>query len=116
MRAAPPTYPTASPRWPDPIRRGSSLMTPIQRAFRGARNDWRLHLLSVFSVAVAFVCLTATLLAVVNVDQVRERWASLGRASVYLRREASPEQVAAIEKALKSSDGVVGVRKVSSED
>ncbi|HVJ19617.1 MAG TPA: permease-like cell division protein FtsX [Polyangiaceae bacterium] len=91
-------------------------MTPIQRAFRGAKNDWRLHLLSVFSVAVAFVCLTATLLAVVNVDRVRERWASLGRASVYLRREASTEQVDVIEKALKSSEGVVGVRRVSSED
>lgn len=91
-------------------------MTPIQRAFRGAKNDWRLHLLSVFSVAVAFVCLTATMLAVVNVDRVRERWASLGRASVYLRREASPEQVDVIEKALKASDGVVAVRRVSSEE
>ncbi len=30
-------------------------MTLIQRAFRGARNDWGLYLLSVFSVAVAFV-------------------------------------------------------------
>src|SRR5688572_4703337 len=91
-------------------------MTPIQRAFRGAKNDWRLHLLSVFSVAVAFVCLTATLLAVVNVDRVRERWASLGRASVYLRREASNEQIDVIEKALKSSEGVVSVRRASSED
>ena len=91
-------------------------MTPIQRAFRGARNDWRLYLLSVFSVAVAFVCLTATLLAVVNVDRVRDRWASLGRASVYLRREATPAQIDAIEKALKASADVVGVRRVSSED
>jgi cell division transport system permease protein len=91
-------------------------MTPIQRAFRGAKNDWRLNVLSVFSVAVAFVCLTATLLAVVNVDRVRERWASLGRASVYLRREATVEQIDAIEKALKASDGVVGVRRVSSEE
>lgn len=91
-------------------------MTPIQRAFRGAKHDWRLHLLSVFSVAVAFVCLTATLLAVVNVDRVRERWASLGRASVYLRREAAPPQIDEIERALKSSEGVVAVRRVSSEE
>lgn len=91
-------------------------MTAIQRAFRGAKNDWRLYLLSVFSVAVAFVCLTATLLAVVNVDQVRERWASLGRASVYLRREATPAQIEAIERALKASQDVVSVRRVSSEE
>jgi cell division transport system permease protein len=91
-------------------------MTPIQRAFRGAKNDWRLHVLSIFSVAVAFVCLTSTLLCVVNVDQVRERWASLGRASVYLQRAATDSQVAEIEKALKKSEGVMAVRRVSSED
>jgi len=45
--------------------------SPFKRAFRGAKNDWRLHALSVFSVAVAFVCLAAALLLVVNVGQVR---------------------------------------------
>ncbi len=90
--------------------------SPLKRAFRGAKNDWRLHALSVFSVAVAFVCLAAALLLVVNVGQVRARWAESGRASVYLRKHATAEQVAAIEKALKQSDGVTGVRVVSSED
>jgi cell division transport system permease protein len=88
---------------------------PIERAFRGAKNDLRLHTLGIFSVAVAFVCLGATLLAVVNVDQVRARWASLGRASVYLTREASREQVAAIDRALRASAGVTSVRHVSPE-
>lgn len=91
-------------------------MRPVERAWRGAKNDLKLHTLGIFSVAVAFVCLGATLLAVVNVDQVRERWASLGRASVYLARGASAEQVNAIERALKASDGVVSVRHVTSED
>jgi cell division transport system permease protein len=69
-----------------------------------------------FSVAVAFVCLAAALLLVVNVGQVRARWAETGRASVYLRKNATAEQVAAIERALKASDGVTAVRVVSSED
>jgi cell division transport system permease protein len=90
--------------------------SPLQRAFRGAKNDWRLHALSVFSVAVAFVCLAAALLLVVNMGQVRARWAESGRASVYLRKNATAQQVAAIEKALKESDGVTNVRVVSSED
>ncbi|HXK18753.1 MAG TPA: permease-like cell division protein FtsX [Polyangiaceae bacterium] len=90
--------------------------SPIKRAFRGAKNDWRLHALSMFSVAVAFVCLAAALLLVVNVGQVRARWAESGRASVYLRRNATADQVAVIEKALKQSDGVSSVRIVSSED
>jgi cell division transport system permease protein len=88
---------------------------PFERALRGAKNDLRLHTLGIFSVAVAFVCLGATLLAVVNVDQVRERWASLGRASVYLTKEASREQVAAIDRALRASEGVTSVRHVSPE-
>src|SRR6188768_671625 len=90
--------------------------SPVKRAFRGAKNDWRLHALSVFSVAVAFVCLAAALLLVVNVGQVRARWAETGRASVYLRKNATAEQVAAIERALKASDGVTSVKVVSSED
>jgi cell division transport system permease protein len=91
-------------------------MRAVERALRGAKNDLKLHTLGIFSVAVAFVCLGATLLAVVNVDQVRQRWASLGRASVYLTHDASPEQVSAIERALKASDGVTSVRHVSPED
>jgi len=43
-------------------------MRPVERAWRGAKNDLKLHSLGIFSVAVAFVCLGATLLAVVNVD------------------------------------------------
>lgn len=90
--------------------------SPVRRAFRGAKNDWRLHALSMFSVAVAFVCLAAALLLVVNVGQVRARWAESGRASVYLRKNATAQQVGAIEKALKQSEGVTAVHIVSSED
>jgi cell division transport system permease protein len=90
-------------------------MTPLQRAWRGGRNDWRLHVLSVFSVAVAFVCLASALLVVVNVDSVRDRWARTGRASVYLKAAATPEQIAALEKALRSADGVSAVRLVTGE-
>ena len=91
-------------------------MTPLKRALRGAKNDLRLHALGVFSVAVAFVCLSATALAVVNVDQLRARWASLGGAAGYLKRDAPAEPVNARQRALKVSEGVVSVRRVSSED
>jgi cell division transport system permease protein len=91
-------------------------MRPLQRALRGAKNDLRLHVLGIFSVAVAFVCLAATLLAVVNVAELKTRWASLGRASVYLTRDARAEQITGIEKALHATDGVVAVRHVTSEE
>jgi cell division transport system permease protein len=91
-------------------------MSPIERAWRGTKNDWRLHALSVFSVAVAFVCLASALLVVVNVSHVRDRWASTGRASVYLKKGAEHEQIATIERALRASAGVTDVKFVSSED
>jgi cell division transport system permease protein len=91
-------------------------MTPIERAWRGTKNDWRLHALSVFSVAVAFVCLASALLVVVNVSHVRDRWASTGRASVYLKKGAEREQIATIERALRASAGVSDVKYVSSDD
>lgn len=91
-------------------------MTPIERAWRGSRNDWRLHLLSIFSVAVAFVCLASAVLVVVNVNVIRSRWAETGRASVFLKPDATPEQIDQIQKALRATPGVTDVRHVSSED
>src|SRR5687767_12324889 len=91
-------------------------MSPLERAWRGTRNDWRLHLLGVFSVAVAFVCLAASMLLVVNVDGVRQRWADNGRASVYLKPTATQEQVAVLDKALRETEGVVAVKLVTHED
>lgn len=91
-------------------------MNAFDRAFRGSRGDWRLHGLSVFSVAVAFVCLAATLLVVVNVNAVRGAWARTGRASVYLDPTVTEPQVAAIDRALRATEGVTSVRFVSSEE
>ncbi|MCA9628093.1 MAG: permease-like cell division protein FtsX [Myxococcales bacterium] len=91
-------------------------MTSLQRAWRGGKNDWRLHLLSIFSVAVAFVTLASALLVVVNVDGLRDRWARAGRASVYFRVETTPAQVRAIEDAVRAAPGVTDVRYVSSDE
>ncbi|MBX3185299.1 MAG: permease-like cell division protein FtsX [Polyangiaceae bacterium] len=91
-------------------------MTSLQRAWRGGKNDWRLHVLSIFSVAVAFVCLAAALLVVVNVDGLRDRWARAGRASIYFKIETTEAQVRAIENAVRAAEGVTDVRYVSSDE
>lgn len=90
-------------------------MTAYERAWRGARNDWRLYLLSIFSVAVAFTCLAAALLVVCNVDAVRREWAERGRLSVYLKSGANADQIARLEKALHQTPGVAQVARVSSD-
>lgn len=90
-------------------------MNAWQRALRGGRHDWQLHLSSVFSVGIAFICLASALLVVANIQELRLRWSHTGRASVYLQPNASPADVDAIAAALRGTRGVVQVDHVSSE-
>jgi cell division transport system permease protein len=87
----------------------------IERALRAALADIKLHLLSVFSVAVAFVCLAATMLLSVNIDAVRHKWAESGRASVYLVPGVEMATIDVVRKALLASKGVTRVDYVSPE-
>lgn len=87
-----------------------------RRARQGMLREWRLHSLSVFSLTVAFVCLGAALLVVINLRAVAQRWAHAGRASVYLKDGASREEVDALRTALVRLPRVTGVRYVSSGD
>jgi cell division transport system permease protein len=79
-------------------------------------REWRLHALSVFSLAVAFVCLGASLLVVTNLRAAENRWAHAGRASVYLKDGASQEEVDSLRGALVLVPGVTGARYLSSGD
>ena len=85
-----------------------------RRARRGMLREWRLHALSVFSLAVAFVCLGAALLVVTNLRSIEERWAHAGRASVYFKDGATQEDIDDLKKALEKVPGVLSVRYVSS--
>jgi cell division transport system permease protein len=85
-----------------------------RRARRGMLREWRLHALSVFSLAVAFVCLGAALLVLTNLRAVEERWSHAGRASIYLKENASQVDIDAFKAALASAPGVSQVRYVSS--
>jgi cell division transport system permease protein len=90
-------------------------MNAWQRALRGGRHDWQLHLSSVFSVGVAFICLASALLVVANIQDLRVRWSHTGRASVYLQPNAATDEVNAIKAALEATRGVVQVDHVTSE-
>src|SRR5580700_8101044 len=86
------------------------------RTWRAGRGSLRVHLLSIFSLAVAFVCLAAALLVVTNIAAVLDRWSRAGRATVYLRDGASDAEVAALTAALEGTEGVKKVRFVSSAE
>lgn len=83
--------------------------------WRAGRSNWRLQALSIFSLAVAFVCLASALLVVTNLSSVRERWSRAGRATVYLRDDAGNADVQALIKALQATPGVKRVRHVPRE-
>jgi cell division transport system permease protein len=87
-----------------------------RRARRGMVREWRLHALSVFSLAVAFVCLGAALLVVTNLKVVEERWAHAGRASIYLKDGATQDEIDALRVALARVPGITGVHYLSSGD
>lgn len=84
-----------------------------RRARRGMLREWRLHALSVFSLAVAFVCLGAALLVLTNLRALEERWSRAGRASIYLKDNAQAQDVESLKQALTGVPGVIGVRYVS---
>lgn len=92
---------------------GTSVAT---RAFRSGRADWRMHTLSVFSLAVAFVCLASALLVVTNLEALRERWARVGRASVYLKEGIDAAAATELRDALRKTEGVSNVRYISAEE
>ncbi len=89
-------------------------LNTTRRARRGMLREWRLHALSIFSLAVAFVCLGAALLVVTNLRAVEERWAHAGRASIYFKDGASQEDIDDLKKALEKVPGVLSARYVSS--
>lgn len=86
------------------------------RAWRPGRGDMRTHLHTIFSLAVAFVCLASALLVVTNLSAVRERWSRAGRATVYLRDNATEQEVTDLVTALEKTHGVRRVRHVTSAE
>lgn len=85
-------------------------------AWRAGRSSFRLQLLSIFSLSVAFITLAASLLVVTNIDAVRERWSKAGRATIYLKDGARDADVAGLSEALAQTQGVSKVHKISSEE
>lgn len=77
-------------------------------------REWRLHALSIFSLAVAFVCLGSALLVVTNLRAIEERWAHAGRVSVYLKDSIGTPETETLKAALAATPGVKAVRHVSS--
>jgi cell division transport system permease protein len=91
-------------------------MASVGRVWRSGRGEGRVYMLSVFSLAVAFVCLSSALLIVFNLRAVEMRWARAGRISVYLRDGTSQDQVAQLRRALEQTPAGASTRHVTAAD
>lgn len=85
-------------------------------AWQGSWRNWRSHLPATLSIAVAFICLAGALLLLTNLSAIERRYANLGRASVYLKTEATSAEVAELEQALLRAPYVESFRIISPED
>lgn len=85
----------------------------IVRARRGFRDDKALTIVATSSLAVAFLCLAGSLLAVENLDAIANRWGGTGRMTIYLTDDARPQDVAQLKMVLESLDEVDHVDEVS---
>ena len=85
------------------------LKNAIVRARRGLREERRLYVVAVTSLAVAFICLGATLLGVTNLDAAATRWGQSGRITVFLKDGADAQDVAQLGVVL---EGLADVQEV----
>ncbi len=86
------------------------LKNAIVRAKRGLREERRLYVVAVTSLAVAFICLGATLLGVTNLDAAATRWGQSGRITVFLKDGADAQDVAQLRVVL---EGLADVQDVT---
>jgi len=94
-------------------------MTVVAYAFEEAwvslKRSGRSALVSIGTIAIAFLTLGGFLLVSVNVQRALDRWLEAAEMSVYLLDTASDDQRMAIETFLQTQPGVAAVEYVSKE-
>lgn len=88
----------------------------MTRAKRGLREERRLYIVAVSSLAVAFLCLGATLLAVANLDAAAGRWTQSGRITLFLKDDADTQDIAQLRVVLEGLADVHSVEHVTPEE
>lgn len=87
----------------------------MTRARRGLREERRLYIVAVSSLAVAFLCLGATLLGVTNLDAAATRWGQSGHITLFLKDDADPQDIAQLRVVLEGLSDVEAVTHVTPE-
>ncbi len=87
----------------------------FEEAWASLRRSGRMALVSIGTIAIAFVTLGGFLLLSVNVQDVLDRWLEAAEISVYLNESASDADRVAVERFLRERQDVAAVEYVSKE-
>jgi cell division transport system permease protein len=87
----------------------------FEEAFASLRRSGRTALVSIATIAIAFVTLGGFLLVSVNVQDLLDRWLEAAEISVYLADTASESDRMAVESFLRGRPEVAEVEYVSKE-
>jgi len=88
----------------------------LRRSLGGLRKRPWLHLLSIFTLAAAFLSFTATLTAARNLDALLARWVGTAEITVYLEESAGARELEKLSSAVAQIDGVERVEAVTPEE
>ena len=92
------------------------LKNALFRTARGIREDLRLHLLTILSLVVAFLCLGTAVLGVENLTRIGERWGHGRNLTVYLRDGSRQDDLAQLQLALEGLPEVATFKHVTEKD
>ncbi len=90
------------------------IWTALGRAKRGFRDDLRLHVVAIISLAVAFMCLGTALLSVENLSRIADRWSQSQHMTIYLRDTAQDGDVAQLRLSLENLREIAKVEQITS--
>lgn len=93
-----------------------NLRSLITRAMRGFREERRLYLSAIFSLAIAFLCLASAILALRNFETLSSKWSEAGKISVYLDEGLSKDARAELELLLSGLREIREIESVSNEE
>lgn len=83
---------------------------------RGFREERRLYLSAIFSLAIAFLCLASAILALRNFEALSAKWSEAGRLSVYLDEGLAEAERAELELLLSGLREIRRIERVSNEE
>ncbi|MBW2276837.1 MAG: hypothetical protein JRF63_05050 [Deltaproteobacteria bacterium] len=85
----------------------------LRRTLDGIRRRPWLHLLSVITLAAAFTSVAATFTAALNLDNLVASWVCTAELTVYLRQDATADDLGRLAKAVSSTAGVASVEQIT---